>query len=314
MVGSGRKESTRGERLTLGGRIEEMLARWARRIASAPASARYVLAVLGVGNVALLDHLTGAEISFSVFYLLPVSFAAWFISRRAGWTVAVVSAGVWGYLDIATGHGYAAAWIPYWNSAVRFGFFVLVTELINRLRAAHFRERALSRTDSLTGIANARVFEEYAGRTIAQSRRSHDPFSITYVDLDFFKLVNDEFGHSEGDKVLRAVAGVIADNVRETDIVARLGGDEFAILMPETRADEAHVTLERVAAALSDEIRERWAVGATFGTVTFVSPPPDVDSAVRQADALMYQGKEAGRGRIVEATWPTAPGDDDSPA
>ncbi|HEX9093315.1 MAG TPA: GGDEF domain-containing protein, partial [Coriobacteriia bacterium] len=254
--------------------------------------------------VAALDTASGSEVSFSIFYLVPVSFAGALISRRAGFTLAILSAAVWGYLEMTTGRGYSAAWIPYWNSAVRLGFFLLVNELIERLRRAHARQRALAREDSLTGIANARVFEECTQRTIAASRRSGRPFTIAYVDLDRFKRINDEFGHSEGDKLLRVVATLITDGVRSTDAVARLGGDEFGILIPDTEAEQARITLERIAAAIDDTVGDRWAVGATVGAVTFTGPPEDADSAVRQADELMYRGKAEGRGRIMHETWP----------
>ncbi|PKQ16440.1 MAG: GGDEF domain-containing protein [Actinobacteria bacterium HGW-Actinobacteria-7] len=270
----------------------------------APFAVRIALCLGLLAVVMLLDLLTGAELSFSIFYLIPVSFAAAFLSRRAGWALAVLSAGVWGLLEATTGRGLSAAWILYWNTTVRLGFFVLVTELIVRLLGAHERERALSRTDSLTGIANARVFREDVARAIDQSRRAGRPFTVTYIDLDRFKQVNDSLGHSEGDRVLRAVAELIVSGVRTTDVVARLGGDEFGILMPETESEQAQVTLERIAVRLERDIHRRWAVGATFGAVTFTEPPEDVDCAMRQSDALMYRGKDEGRGRILRSTWP----------
>lgn len=286
--------------------VDGPVLRWARGIMSMPPALRFAASVLMVAVVAALDHITGSEASFSIFYLLPVSFAAGLLSRRAGWMMAILSAGVWGYLEVATGRTYSATWIPYWNSAVRFGFFVLVTELIDGIRVVQARERALSRTDPLTAIANARVFEEIASRTIAECRRSMRPFTIVYIDLDRFKHVNDEFGHSEGDRLLRAVAALITENIRGTDVVARLGGDEFGILMPETGAEQARVTLERIMAAIAAEVQERWAVGATFGAVTFSEPPDSVDCAVQQADALMYAGKQQGRGRIMQSIWPAS--------
>ncbi|MDA3936985.1 MAG: GGDEF domain-containing protein [Actinomycetota bacterium] len=286
--------------------------RWTARIISAPAPILIGLSLALIALVALLDTLTGFEVSFSVFYLVPVSFAAWLLSRWAGRAIAVASAGVWGYLEFAMGHQYSASWIPYWNTAVRLAFFLLVAELIDRLRIAHSNERALSRTDMLTGIANSRVFLEQADRNIAQMRRRGLPFTLIYADLDHFKHVNDELGHVEGDRLLRTVAGIMADGVRTTDLVARLGGDEFAILMPDTEAQQARVSLERISDRIKSEVGARWAVGATFGAVTFSEPPTDVDCAVRRADALMYKGKAAGRGVILQETWPEAGGDCES--
>ncbi|MCG2806865.1 MAG: GGDEF domain-containing protein [Coriobacteriia bacterium] len=277
---------------------------WGDRLMSSSLTVRTLFCAALLVLVAALDTSTGSEISFSIFYLVPVSFAGAYISRRAGVILAVASAAVWGYLEFTTGRGYSAAWIPYWNTAVRLGFFLLVNELIERLRRAHATQRALAREDSLTGIANARVFEEYAQRTLLASRRNGRPFTLAYVDLDRFKHVNDEFGHSEGDKLLRVVATLIADGVRSTDVVARLGGDEFGILMPDTEAEPARMTLDRIAVALHDAVGTRWAVGATVGAVTFTRSPKDVDSAVHQADELMYRGKAQGRGRIIHETWP----------
>jgi diguanylate cyclase (GGDEF)-like protein len=277
---------------------------WGDWLLSLPLAVRVLLSMVLLVCVAVLDTATGSEASFSIFYLVPVSFAGAFISRRTGFVLAILSAATWGYFEITTGHAYSAAWIAYWNSAVRLGFFLLINELIERLRRAHARQRTLAREDSLTGIANERVFKEYTHRTIALSRRSGRPFSVAYVDLDRFKQVNDEFGHSAGDELLRTVALLIAAGLRSTDMVARLGGDEFGILLPDTEAEQARVTLERIAAAIADEVRGHWAVGATIGAVTFTQPPEDADFAVREADALMYRGKAEGRGRILYATWP----------
>ena len=271
---------------------------------SAPLRAKVLLSLLLLGLVALLDTVTGEEISFSIFYLVPVSYAGASISRRAGFVLAVLASATWGYLEVTTGRPYSAAWIPYWNTAVRLGFFVLVNELIDRLRRAHAAQRALARQDALTGIANARVFHEFAGRAIAASRRTGRPLTVAFVDLDRFKQVNDALGHSEGDRLLRTVALLLSDHVRSTDVVARLGGDEFGVLMPDADAASARASLERVAAALAHDVGGRWAVGATIGAVTFAEPPADVDVALGAADALMYRGKAEGRGRIVQATWP----------
>ncbi len=265
---------------------------------------RLALSAILLVLVALLDIATGNEISFAIFYLFPVTFAVAFISRRAGFVLSLVSAATWGYVEVATGRGYSAAWIPYWNSAVRLGFFLIVNELVDHLRRAHAVQRSLAREDSLTRIANMRVFQEHAQRAIALCRRSKRVFTVAYIDLDEFKRVNDKFGHSEGDALLQTVAQHIVQSSRSTDVAARLGGDEFGILMPDTNSAQARIGLDRIAAAITGGIGDRWAVKATIGAVTFTEPPEDVDHAVREADALMYRGKTEGRGRILQADWP----------
>jgi diguanylate cyclase (GGDEF)-like protein len=290
--------------LVHGGRTAGFVAKWIERTSSSSTVARSAVAAALVAIIGLLDIATGSELSFSIFYLLPVAFAGGFISRRAGRVMAIISAAVWGYLEVTTGRPYSAAWIPMWNSAVRLAFFLLFNELIDGVRHAHARERALSRTDALTGIANGRVFYEHAERVIAESRRDGRPFTLVFADLDRFKQVNDDFGHSEGDRLLGEVAAQIEDSLRATDVVARLGGDEFGILMPDAGEEQARVTLERLADTLAHVVGGRWPVGVTFGAVTFREPPEDADRAVRMADALMYRGKSQGRGLVVQATWP----------
>jgi len=276
----------------------------ANRLLALPVAMRVLLSVTLLACVAVLDIVTGSELGFSIFYLVPVSFAGALLSRKVGVVLAILSAATWGYLEFKTGRTFSAAWIPYWNSAVRLGFFLIVNEFIARLRQAYAKQRTLVREDPLTGIANVHVFEEHLHQTIALSGRSGRPFTVAYVDLDRFKHVNDEFGHSEGDRLLRAVALLLRDGVRRTDVVARLGGDKFGILMPDTELEQAQATFKRVAVAIAGWGGRPWAVGATIGAVTFTEPPGDVDCALREADALMDKGKAAGGGDVLQAAWP----------
>lgn len=254
--------------------------------------------------IAALDAVTGSEVSFSLFYLAPVVFAGGLISHRAGLAMAVVSAAAWGYLDRAMGATYSANWIPVWNSLVRLGFFVVVNELVYAVGLAHARQAELARKDSLTGANNTRVFNERVELTIAQSLRDGRPFTLVYLDLDRFKSINDEFGHSEGDRLLCDVSDAVDSSLRATDVMARLGGDEFGILMPQTGGDEARAWLDRLTAELSRDAGKRWGIGATLGAMTFTRPPDNVDAAVRAADELMYRGKAQGRGVIVQGVSP----------
>ncbi len=280
-----------------------LIARLSRRILALRYGVRVLMSLALLMAVAVLNIATGREISFSIFYLIPVSFAAVFVSYRVGVVLAILSAVTWGYLEIR-GLTYSAVWIPYWNALVRLGFFLIVNALIERLKRVHARERSLARTDGLTGVANARTFKEFLERTMAMSRRTEQPFTVAYIDLDRFKQVNDRLGHSEGDRLLQEVAQLMAQSVRATDVVARLGGDEFGILMLDTELEQAKVTLERLAGALEKNVANRWSVGASVGAVTFARVPESIDVVLKLADELMYQGKAAGRGRIMQSQWP----------
>ena len=290
----GRSEHARPQRLstTLGALIEDQ-PKWALWID--------VLALTCL--VALADYLSGTELSFSIFYMGSIVFATWFISRRAGVVVALVSAALWAWLDIRGGAVYSSALVPVWDSLVRLGFYFTALELVARSKAARERERVLARTDSLTGVANGRAFADRAHLALSYVRRAEHPVTIAYIDLDHFKEVNDSLGHSEGDRLLHAVAQAVAGRLRSTDLVARLGGDEFGVLLGDTDAAMAPKVLAVIGEAIGEAVDGKWGVGCTIGAVTFTSAPPSVDYMVRAADAPMYRGKQEGRGRIVHEVW-----------
>jgi diguanylate cyclase (GGDEF)-like protein len=137
-------------------------------------------------------------------------------------------------------------------------------------------------------------------------RRTGSPLTLAYLDLDF-KAVNDALGHEAGDRLLREIATRIARTLRAEDLLARLGGDEFAIFLPDTHAAAAHAALERCRSAVQETVAN-WegmpgGVGATIGAVVFTEPPPSFDAALRTADDCMYEGKRAGRNRLLVSTF-----------
>lgn len=161
------------------------------------------------------------------------------------------------------------------------------------------RERVLSSVDPLTGTVNARAFRERARDEIDRSRRYGRPFTLAYVDLDNFKTVNDRFGHSAGDNLLRLVTDIIRKNLRTTDILARVGGDEFAFLLPETDQVSAHAVLDKIRNKVASSLKEaELPVTMSVGAVVYLSAPDSVDSMIHQADNLMYQAKYSGKNRI----------------
>jgi GGDEF domain-containing protein len=123
--------------------------------------------------------------------------------------------------------------IPYWNAIMRFCIFLVNVYMLSRLKGALETERMLSRIDPLTGIINGKYFIELVNNEILRSSTPNHPFTIAYVDIDNFKAVNDRFGHTTGDTVLRTIAVTMRNHARKTDVIARLGGDEFAFLLPE---------------------------------------------------------------------------------
>ena len=257
-------------------------------------------ACLLVVVVALFDHLTGIELSFSIFYLIPVSVTAWYSGRGAGLSICVLSATAWYVVDHTGGHVYSHAFIPVWNATVRLGFFAITTFLLDRLRGALREQRALAEHDGLTGLLNARAFRAGCRRLFDLAARHRHPLSLGYVDLDNFKHLNDSLGHSGGDEVLKAVAAALAERLRESDLVGRLGGDEFAVLLPETDLAGATAIFRELHQRLVEvAVRNRWQVGFSFGVAVFASPPAQLDEAVRIADELMYRVKAGGKNSVL---------------
>jgi len=157
----------------------------------------------------------------------------------------------------------------------------------------------LSRTDPLTGLRNQRAFEERLAEEVARSGRYGGPLSLLIADVDGLKAINDRGGHHAGNAALRAVAGAMRKDARQTDLAARIGGDEFALLAPNTLASEA--------VALGDRLRclvaEQDAAGVTISVGVATLPPdrPDAEALLQAADAALYEAKHRGRNLVVLA-------------
>jgi len=251
------------------------------------------------GLIGLLDYWTGYEWGFSIFYLIPVLLATRLAGQGVGLFVSVASAGTWMLADSLGRPGYGHPLVPYWNGAVRLGFFVILALILARLQAAMERERARARLDGLTGLANSASFLEAVEGELQRSRRYGHTFTLVYIDCDNFKAVNDNHGHPTGDRLLRLVGHTLRAESRSTDIVARLGGDEFACLYPETGAQEAATATEKVRQALLARMRDHgWPVTFSFGVVTDRAASGNASGLVKVADDAMYAAKKAGKDRI----------------
>ena len=267
----------------------------------------YVLVLAGfvlTGLIGVVDFLTGYEMAFSVFYVLPVALVTWLTSRRLGLMTSLAGAFVWLGADVATGHPYSYPLIPIWNTLIRLAFFVIITLLLSALKRTTEREREFARIDNLTGAVNPRFFYDLAQMEIDRFQRYEHPFTLAYIDLDNFKTVNDQFGHPTGDQVLRIVASSARKYLRKTDVIARLGGDEFALLLPETNEESARVALSKIQDGLLEEMRlGNWPITFSIGVLTCIAAPHTTEELVRMADELMYSVKHDSKNAIKYSTY-----------
>jgi diguanylate cyclase (GGDEF)-like protein/PAS domain S-box-containing protein len=153
--------------------------------------------------------------------------------------------------------------------------------------------------DALTGLANRNLLKDRLQQALALAFRYERPFSLAFIDLDNFKLINDSLGHDVGDRLLKIAAGRLAASVRQGDTVARLGGDEFVLLVTEqARDDRIYRSVQRVMAAIAQPfvIDEReFKVTCSIGIATFPRDGKDADTLLRNADTAMYRAKALGR-------------------
>jgi len=276
-------------------------------------SKKYPLwAVLTVGILIVIflgitDYLTGPELSFSIFYLIPISLATLAAGKYPGFLISLTCAVVWLLADIVSGGHYSQILIPYWNAVVRLGYFCLHTYLLSVLLKTIEREKAMALRDPLTNAANWRFFEEFANREIQRDRRNKRSITIVYFDLDNFKTVNDTLGHDVGDDLLRTVSEITQGSLRPSDMLARVGGDEFALLLPSTDYNGAAAVLKRVRESVLGEMKAHgWPVTMSMGAVTFSTLPSTVGPMLKRADEVMYTVKRGGKNNLVHELWPPA--------
>jgi diguanylate cyclase (GGDEF)-like protein len=176
----------------------------------------------------------------------------------------------------------------------------IVDERTAELQEANETISRLAATDELTKLLNRRSFNDSLAATLSAARRHEYPLSMIMIDLDHFKVVNDTFGHNEGDKVLKAFANVLQDMIRAEDVAARWGGEEFIIILPHSSREAAAALAERIRIAFEQHsyCATPVALSASFGVVQ-LQGGEDADALIRRADDALYRAKHEGRNRVV---------------
>jgi len=246
--------------------------------------------------IGLCDALLAPRVGFSFFYLVPIYLSTWFGGRSKGILISCVSAAAW-FIDaqLIGNRSYSYAFVPYWDTVVRLGFYFTIVFLESALKNA-LTQASL---DPLTLVGNRRYFYELAGIEIQKFLRHKRPFTVAYIDIDDFKTINDNLGHDTGDNLLKAVAQTIKNNIRSIDIFARQGGDEFVLMLAETNAESARGIFTKLQEVLIETVQKnRWRVTFSIGVVTFFSSPDSVHDMIKRVDSLMYSAKRSGKNTI----------------
>jgi len=174
-----------------------------------------------------------------------------------------------------------------------------LAEQVNELQAARDHLTRVASTDVLTELKSRRGWFETAASEFSRSRRYKRAVSLLIVDLDFFKRVNDTYGHDAGDRLLQTFASVLRLECRQSDVVGRIGGEEFAVLLPESTVRAAQRLAGRITAACRTLRVETAAgqVGCTCSVGISELRPDDftIDDVMRRADVALYEAKRAGR-------------------
>ncbi len=265
-----------------------------------PRLPRAALAMLGPVGVLLIAAALAATPGAgdgAILYVWPVLWTTFFFGPKGGVAivcfVGVAHAGT--LLLVPAASSYPGRWLDVMASASVL--VAVTTMLVRRNRDLLAVLASEARTDALTGLLNRRGFDERAEIELTRARREGSSIAVVMFDIDYFKRVNDEWGHDTGDLVLARTAAILADEARDIDVVARLGGEEFAVLMPscdsEGAAQLADRTRDAVAAAGSSGVP---AVRMSAGLAA-AEAPENAQELLQAADIALYRAKGAGRDR-----------------
>ena len=272
---------------TLGLALDDL--RLPRIVTSLFAAAALTLSAIAVRDDSASAHAPGVATTRILF-----GFAGY--CAAVAWIAAMVSPG--GLVTPESYRSLSLIGMPAGMTAIGLGTLLLLGgDLAERL----YR---LAEIDPLTGLLNRRGVERAAARLIAQARRGGRTLSVVVADLDRFKAINDRFGHSLGDVVLRRFADHAVQMVRGSDLVGRLGGEEFVFVLTDTGVGRAAEAMDRLRAGLPgaiDDLPAPIALTASFGIAALGDRGDTLDAMIARADEALYRSKDGGRDRISVA-------------
>ncbi len=261
----------------------------------------------------LAGWIVGVEAGFQYYswILLPLVFTNVHRTLRSKVITAALLSVVFVVIDLWLRHAQPLVAIePAALAALRYfniGCYLLALGMASYAHGKTARElqerlRSAAGTDSLTALMNRRRMSERLVEEVARARRKGDALSLMLLDIDRFKTINDEHGHAQGDRVIAHVADVLRTGVRQVDMVSRWGGEEFLILLPDTDVQAAAELAERIRRQVTLKVHRVEGVESrvtiTAGIAT-LRPRESIEATIHRADVALYEGKRAGRDRVV---------------
>ena len=181
----------------------------------------------------------------------------------------------------------------------------VTTMMSSDMRNALTRIKTLSETDELTGIYNRRAFMSISEHTVRLSQRYGRNFSVIMLDSDSLKIINDGYGHEAGDQLLKAMVAHVQLELRKPDLLARYGGDEFVLLLPDTNAEGARLTAERIRERIATTPLQlggkQISITASMGIATYPDHGKEYERVFEAADNALYSSKTSGKNRVTIA-------------
>ncbi|HZW86371.1 MAG TPA: GGDEF domain-containing protein [Gallionella sp.] len=262
----------------------------------------FLTALLMAGEVlliTLLDYeMVDTHYSFDVLYCLPVLQAARLNAIHAlrhsdsklPVFIGILIAVIWSLSE-------AFIFMPDFpleafalNTFTRSVTFTVLGRVVTKL----WLERNYARKDALTDLANRLEFFEKFEAEQLRSERSGKAYSLLFIDIDQFKMLNDDYGHRVGDAALKTISDILRDNSRKVDTLARIGGDEFAILLTETDQKSCEGLIDRIKSASENEFQKMgWQISLSIGYVTETGNKRSPDELLHEADTMMYAVKKS---------------------
>ncbi len=186
-----------------------------------------------------------------------------------------------------------------WNGTI---MAIIAVDDITELEEQKQRIEDLANRDYLTGLYNRRYFFSIAGPLFSNAKRGNTVIAVAMFDIDFFKQINDAYGHAAGDFVIKTIADIFRSQLRSADIVARFGGEEFCVLLQCSKVEDAFLVTDKIRLAIdAHEFKyEASIIPVTISAGLTAVLEEDLDAMIRRADSLLYRAKEAGRNRTEE--------------